>query len=471
MKIHKVKISPEVIRNELVTQTYSGVSFGYYSGLTDVLTAGTVSLGTWNVGSPETPGNLISFGFEPIEGDIPIIWINKTGSTGYNWSSYLQRVKTGSTVTFVTEDGQRVNYSVRLPTDTAPTFLYLFLQLSGTGVTIPVGSSVELIVTQPNTSQLIDLSIPILLEQNYEDLGYYSPWDGEISQLNEEVNFTFTFNENDPYEITIYNTSSNIKTYLKGTRYRIDWGDNTPIEDVNVYIPESVNHTYTNVGQPKIFNIVFYGTTSLGEFSITKSVAVPNNPNITINNPFGQVTFIGNNGSWNNTPTRQDYITYYDANNTVESQASYNYVTVPFVVSGFTSSRLEELKVYGINPLINDLNITLKDGTIGRVVSQSPEFTAYTINEQNYFDFSNGSSVFVVTSYGLLENMMTATTITKMEYLMNVIEQPEIQSNVFIERGKNSGMENFRRIGEVGNTGSLNNYGYKFFDVRNYNEI
>jgi hypothetical protein len=67
--------------------------------------------------------------------------------------------------------------------------------------------------------------------------------------------------------------------------------------------------------------------------------------------------------------------------------------------------------------------------------------------------------------------MLTATTITKMEYLMNVIEQPEIQSNVFIERGKNSGMENFRRIGEVGNTGSLSNYGYKFFDVRNYNEI
>ena len=146
-------------------------------------------------------------------------------------------------------------------------------------------------------------------------------------------------------------------------------------------------------------------------------------------------------------------------------------MSVPFIISGFTTSRLQELKVYGFNPFINDLNINLKDGTLGRVISQSPEYTAYTINDQNYLDFSDGSTVFVVQSYGFLENMLTATTITKMEYLMNVIEQPEIQSNVFIERGKNSGMENFRRIGEVGNTGSLNNYGYKFFDVRNYNEI
>ena len=54
---------------------------------------------------------------------------------------------------------------------------------------------------------------------------------------------------------------------------------------------------------------------------------------------------------------------------------------------------------------------------------------------------------------------------------MNVIEQPEIQSNVFIERGKYSGLENFRRIGEVNNTGGLETYGYGFFDVKRYNQV
>jgi hypothetical protein len=54
---------------------------------------------------------------------------------------------------------------------------------------------------------------------------------------------------------------------------------------------------------------------------------------------------------------------------------------------------------------------------------------------------------------------------------MNIIEEPEIQTNVFIERGKNSGLESFRRIGEVSNIVSLENYGYGFFGLRNYNDI
>jgi len=45
MEVFKIKISPEVLRNELTTQSYSGVSFGYYSGLSYVLSAGTINLG------------------------------------------------------------------------------------------------------------------------------------------------------------------------------------------------------------------------------------------------------------------------------------------------------------------------------------------------------------------------------------------------------------------------------------------
>jgi hypothetical protein len=846
METFKIKISPEVLRNELTTQTYSGNTFGYYSGLSYVLSSGTVNLGTWNIAQPESAGNLISIGFEPIEGQTPIIWINKSGSTGYDWSFYFSKLKTGSTVTFIAEDGNRVNYITTQPTQEATTFFYLFLELVGDGITIPVGSIVELLITQPNTSQLIDLSIPILLEQNYEDIGYYSAWDGEISQLNDEVNFTFVFTNSN--EITIYNTSDNKKTYLQESTYRIDWGDGTPIQEVTVFIPESVSHTYPTLTDVKSYTITFYGTTSLGDYVITKTVNVPysavqtidsflqrqigpisralqsdptgdellcgyqeyqdsliqnkntkeevinieeftrnaiqnrgraasfttitipvvfhivysqniqnisddliyaqidqlnidfsasgpqiantpdifqpvgnmnlqfclatqdpdgrptngitrkftnvpqfsmgngvqfeslggvnawprdkylniwvcdiNNyagfapgpggpaatdgivldyetigsmenpglnysvgvgrtathevghwlnlkhiwgtgngncqsddvddtpthdgpnsgcpvyphysscpgnpvemtmnfmdyssqrctwmfspgqvlrarvlfepggpryalasstgceppflpptptvdigvtptvtptivttPTITvtptigvnstptptpalgtnltveIENPYGEVRFLTKNGSWNTSPKSQNFINYFDALNTIDAQSSWNFVEVPYIISGFTQSRLEELKVYGINPYVNDLVINLPDGTTGVVTSQSPEYTAYTINDQSYIDFSAGTSVFVVQSYGFSEVNLTATTITKMEYLMNVIEQPIIQSNVFIERGKISGMENFRRIGEVNNTGSLRTYGYKFFDVRNYNDI
>jgi hypothetical protein len=146
-------------------------------------------------------------------------------------------------------------------------------------------------------------------------------------------------------------------------------------------------------------------------------------------------------------------------------------VSTPFIVSGFTQSRLNELKVYGPQPYILNLNRILSDGTEGYVVSQTPEYTEYIINEQTYIDFANGTTVFVVQSEGFTENTITATTITKFEYLMNVIEQPEIQSNVFIERGKYSGLENFRRIGDINNTGALRTYGYGFFDVKVYNEV
>jgi hypothetical protein len=67
--------------------------------------------------------------------------------------------------------------------------------------------------------------------------------------------------------------------------------------------------------------------------------------------------------------------------------------------------------------------------------------------------------------------MVSTSGITKFEYLMNIIEQPIIQNSVFIERGKNSALENFRRIGEVTSTGGLVRYGYSYFDVRNYNDV
>ena len=42
---------------------------------------------------------------------------------------------------------------------------------------------------------------------------------------------------------------------------------------------------------------------------------------------------------------------------------------------------------------------------------------------------------------------------------------------MFIERGRVSPFERIERLGEVTSTGGITNYGYKFFDVRNYNEI
>ena len=63
--------------------------------------------------------------------------------------------------------------------------------------------------------------------------------------------------------------------------------------------------------------------------------------------------------------------------------------------------------------------------------------------------------------------MLVQSAITKNEVLMNVIDQPQLFSSVFVERGKNSALENFRRIGEVSTMSDLVNYGYNFFNIQN----
>ena len=60
---------------------------------------------------------------------------------------------------------------------------------------------------------------------------------------------------------------------------------------------------------------------------------------------------------------------------------------------------------------------------------------------------------------------MVQQPLVKDELLLGVSGQAEIQSNVFIERGKNSAYERVQRIGEVDNLGDLINYGYRFFNV------
>ena len=62
---------------------------------------------------------------------------------------------------------------------------------------------------------------------------------------------------------------------------------------------------------------------------------------------------------------------------------------------------------------------------------------------------------------------MTAVPITKNEALLKVMDQPQIQTDVFVERGKNSAYERVQRLGEVDNLGDMINYGYGFFNVEN----
>ena len=91
--------------------------------------------------------------------------------------------------------------------------------------------------------------------------------------------------------------------------------------------------------------------------------------------------------------------------------------------------------------------------------------TGYTINDVTYYDYADGTTIFIAKSSGLTSNDIIASAITKQEVLIDMVSSPEIQSEVFIERGKNSAFEGLERLGEVDNIGDLTSYGYGFFKI------
>jgi hypothetical protein len=187
----------------------------------------------------------------------------------------------------------------------------------------------------------------------------------------------------------------------------------------------------------------------------------------TIQNPNGSAYFTPNIGSWSATSISYDFIFSGDSDNHISAQTSNNYVSVPFSISGYTTSRINELSQYGVTkyPLYVP---TIKNGQqFGVITTMSSSYTGYTIEGVQYLDFPDKTTIYVFDSSGLTSDWMVQSAITKNESLMNIVNDPEVQSDVFVERGKNSALERVERLGEIDNIGDLENYGYGFFNFVN----
>lgn len=332
------------------------------------------------------------------------------------------------------------------------------------GVSVGVYSAMTQVVSAgPNgSSTLTGLTIPILLRQSTVDSGYFTPFDGLIYQQDVVTNFIFSSTTTSSYTYKIYNTSSEYQKFIDLSSYTVDWGDDSPIEVVTGYTPNYVSHTYPN-GTRK-YTINLEQINPWGKVNVYKTISTPfKNP--IIYNPKGRVFFTSNIGSWSATPISYDYIFSGDAINTVESELSSNYVNVPFTVSSETKSRLTELSLYG--PVQYQVGVPIiKGGEIyGAITDINPVFTAYTIQNVDYYDYVNGLTLSFVGSSGFTQDNIIAEPIVKDESLIKVIDQAQIQSDVFVERGKNSAFERVQRLGEVDNLRDLINYGYGFFNV------
>jgi len=337
--------------------------------------------------------------------------------------------------------------------------------VNSNGVSVGVYSGMSQIVSGGTygTSLLTGLTVNILLTQSAVDAGYYTPFDGAVMQKDVVSNFIFSSTTSDPYRVYVYNTSSEFQKFLDLSKYVISWGDGSQLQAVTAYTPNSISHVYPSAS--KTYTITLTQTNPWGVIKVQKNVTLPYSV-VTIYNQQGTAYFTPAGGNWFGTPVSYDYIFSGDAVNVVSAQTTNNFEQVPFIVSGITTSRVTELALYG-SPKYQVGVPVIKNGEIwGAITNISAIYTAYTITGINFYDYADGTSIFFQESSGFTDSNLTAVPITKLESLLKVMDQPQIQTDVFLERGKNSAYERVQRLGEVDNLGDLLNYGYGFFNVQ-----
>jgi hypothetical protein len=309
-------------------------------------------------------------------------------------------------------------------------------------------------------SLLTGLTIPIMLTQTYNDIGYYSEFDGLVCQKDIVTNFLYSANTQlNLYSVTLYNTSGDFTlSYLDFSTYFVDWGDSTTTQQLT---GTQINHVYQNAGN---YTITLSGSNTFGLTTISKPITIPLAPAFTPN-PNGFISFTPQGGSWNGTPIAYNYIYPLDNINSLSYQSSSNWTTTPFIVSGFTKSKIQDLRRYGPNAYTVGYIFTKNNQFYGKIDSIIDGITGYTIESIFYYDLPNGKTFYVMNSNGLQPNDLNPAMIIKNEELLDFVMEPQIQTDVYVERGKYSAFESIERLGEVDNMGDLERYGYGFFKI------
>jgi len=98
-------------------------------------------------------------------------------------------------------------------------------------------------------------------------------------------------------------------------------------------------------------------------------------------------------------------------------------------------------------------------------IDEIGSYSAYTIDNLVYKDYSDGYTMITGTTVGFTKEEVFDNLITRNEHFLGFIDEPTIYSDIFVERGKLSVMEYNLRLTEVDNTGELRIYGNGFFNV------
>jgi hypothetical protein len=325
--------------------------------------------------------------------------------------------------------------------------------------------------------------IPIFLEDSVDEMGIMVGFDGDMEQIEQFCNFTYKGNGGN--SITVYNTlnTNKLKTLINSV-FTVSWGDTTTstISMPTVYnsnLP-SANHTYATIGYKDIeitinspwkveklkrsVYIPITGSTLPSDLG-TLSFVVPYTwSGVTVNGVYTQTY----SGKTQEQDYLEDYRTLTGKTNEINILFNDDEPTtdmISFLALG--KSRIDEFKKYGSSS--SYLNITEYYNIVGDLI------TGYTIDGLYYMDYSDGYTHITgcTTGYTTIDGEIYFANeefyqgmITRNEHLIGFLDEPQIYSDIFVDRGKQGVMERNLRLGEIDSTGELDIYGSGFFKVK-----
>lgn len=282
-------------------------------------------------------------------------------------------------------------------------------------------------------------NILVYLDTDAEDIGYYTSTSGEILQEKQKCNFTYTISGN---TIQVFNSVNRYTSVeLENANYTILWGDG---QSNSVLIEQVITHTYSTAGT---YELTLGMETPWNTDKIIKTVTLGQSD--VIENPLGTLTIVI---PFSEAVFDQNYITNVDG-------SCQNLDQDDVFISGFTQTRLKELFPYGDTIISVGLN---SDGN--GVVEITDGHTGYTIDGVLYIDFSDGLTYYNVDA-GENPLELICQLITKEEALLGIVNDIEVQSDVFVERGKVSVFEHNMRLSDLDSTGEAEVYGNGYFNI------
>jgi hypothetical protein len=307
---------------------------------------------------------------------------------------------------------------------------------------------------KPNTNY----NIPLFLECTSDEMGVMVGFDGEIEQVEQLVNFSFS-GITGTRQVIVYSTTNPDKfKKIVEQEYTINWGDgNTSGLTVNSGVIgsnfPSLAHTYATNGE---YNITMSLDTPWTKEKITKKIKTPfTNPSI-IPNELGTFTTVAIPAYSNMTGQSINYINDLDFTNTT-GDTTFRYI-------GIGNSRILELKKYGENVYTG-----VSTGTDNNGNYSGYTFT-YTNNSNTmiitYRDYEDGYTLITGSTVGFTKEEVFNTMITREEHFLGFIDEPTVYSDVFVERGKQGVMEKNHRLGEIDSIGEIEIYGNGYFNIR-----